>query len=124
MYIYWLRKHVLTEDLDAFALRRDTEHYGQWQPPRLADAEAVDRAASMADRFERQFLRLMRCYRDGRKLSASMTVLGGQVNVAEQQIIAGGEQRIIADGVGGDCDDDEAARGTRGCRDLGRSMLI
>ena len=54
----------------------------------------------MADRFKRQFLRLMRCYRDGRKLSASMTVLGGQVNVAEQQIIAGGEQRIIADGEG------------------------
>jgi hypothetical protein len=40
----------------------------------------------MADRFQRQFLRLMKCYRDGRRLIASMTVLGGQVNVAEQQI--------------------------------------
>jgi hypothetical protein len=38
-----------------------------------------------------QFLRLMKAYRDGRKLIGSMTVLGGQVNVAEQQIVAKGE---------------------------------
>ena len=54
----------------------------------MSEAEAVDRAAQMADRFERQFLRLMKCYRDGRRLIASMTVLGGQVNVAEQQVVA------------------------------------
>ena len=69
--------------------RRDVADRWQWQPPRLDHAAAVDRAALMSDRFQRQFLRLMRCYRDGRKLTASMTVLGGQVNVAEQQIVAG-----------------------------------
>jgi hypothetical protein len=41
----------------------------------------------MQDRFQRQFLRLMKCYRDGRRLIASMTVHGGQVNVAEQQVV-------------------------------------
>ena len=45
------------------------------------------RGVAMQDRFQRQFLRLMKCYRDGRRLIASMTVLGGQVNVAEKQIV-------------------------------------
>ncbi len=45
----------------------------------------------MADRFQRQFLRLMKCYRDGRRLIASMTVVGGQVNVAEQQVNIAGD---------------------------------
>jgi hypothetical protein len=34
----------------------------------------------------------MKCYRDGRRLIASMTVLGGQVNVAEQQVVANGAE--------------------------------
>jgi hypothetical protein len=88
LFLHWTGKHVLTEGLDAQGLRRTTERYGEWEPPRLREAEAVDRAALMADRFQRQFLRLMRCYRDGRKLIGSMTVLGGQVNVAERQIVA------------------------------------
>src|SRR5215213_5871614 len=86
LQLHWLSTHVITEGLDAEGLRRDTETYGQWQPPRLGHVEAVDRAAQMADRFQRQFLRLMKCYRDGRRLGLSMTVLGGQVNVAQQQI--------------------------------------
>jgi hypothetical protein len=87
LQLHWLSTHVITEGLDAEGLRRDTETYGQWQPPRLRHVEAVDRAAQMADRFQRQFLRLMKCFRDGRRLIASMTVLGGQVNVAEQQVV-------------------------------------
>jgi hypothetical protein len=31
----------------------------------------------------------LKCYRDGRKPVASLIVLGGQVNLAEQQFIAG-----------------------------------
>ena len=63
-----------------------------YEPPRLSEAEAVDRAVAMQDRFQRQFLRLMKCYRDGRRLIASMTVLGGQVNVAEQQVVRCGAE--------------------------------
>jgi hypothetical protein len=40
----------------------------------------------MADRSQRQVPRLMKCYRDGRRLTASMTVLEGQVNAVEQQV--------------------------------------
>jgi hypothetical protein len=87
MHLHWLGKHAKTESLDAMRVERDARERGEWQPPRLGEAEAVDRAAQMADRFQRQFLRLMKCYRDGRRLGVSMKVNAAQVNVAEQQVI-------------------------------------
>src|SRR5215212_1430314 len=92
MHLHWVGKHAKTESLDAWRVERDSRERGEWQPPRLGDAEAVDRAAQMADRFQRQFLRLMKCYRDGRRLGVSMTVTGGQVNVAEQQVVTSGAE--------------------------------
>jgi hypothetical protein len=86
MQRHWLQRMVQTESLDT--IRRGRGRRDEYEPPRLSEAEAVDRAVAMQDRFQRQFLRLMKCYRDGRRLIASMTVLGGQVNVAEQQIVA------------------------------------
>jgi hypothetical protein len=90
MQRHWLQRMVQTESLDT--IRRGERAYRDgYAPPRLSEAEAVDRAVAMQDRFQRQFLRLMKCYRDGRRLIASMTVLGGQVNVAERQIVANTE---------------------------------
>lgn len=87
MQARWLRKHARTESLDAAAIERDTRRSGEWQPPRLGEAAAVDRAAVMADRFQRQFLRLMKAYRDQRRLLGTVVVAaGGQLNVAEQQV--------------------------------------
>ena len=80
----WLERMVQTDSRDTI---RRGRHDG-YEPPRMSEAEAVDRAVAMQDRFQRQFLRLMKCYRDGRRLIATMTVLGGQVNVAEKQIVA------------------------------------
>ena len=85
MQRHWLKRMVQTESLDT--MRRDQPARDGYEPPRLSEAEAVDRAVAMQDRFQRQFLRLMKCYRDGRRLIGSMTVLGGQVNVAEQQVV-------------------------------------
>jgi hypothetical protein len=90
LHLRWLGRHSETDSVEAMRVERDVRQRGAWEPPRLSDAEAVDRAALMADRFQRQFLRLMKCYRDGRRLIGSMTVLGGQVNVAEQQVVANG----------------------------------
>ena len=86
MHLRWLGKHAKTESLDAHRVEQDARNRGEWQPPRLGEAEAVDRAAMMADRFQRQFLRLMKTYRDGRKLLSSVTMLDGQLNVAQQQV--------------------------------------
>jgi hypothetical protein len=86
MQRHWLERVVQTETRDT--IRRGRGPHDGFEPPRLSEAEAVDRAVAMQDRFQRQFLRLMKCYRDGRRLGVSMTVMGGQVNVAEQQIVA------------------------------------
>ncbi len=91
MQRHWLQRMVQTESLDT--IRRGERAYRDgYAPPRLSEADAVDRAVAMQDRFQRQFLRLMKCYRDGRRLIGSMTVLGGQVNVAEQQVVANGAE--------------------------------
>ena len=92
LHRHWLHRMVQLDELDEGRLKRSTSGRERYEAPRLSEAEAVDRAAQMADRFQRQFLRLMKCYRDGRRLIASLTVLGGQVNVAEQQIVANGER--------------------------------
>lgn len=92
MHLHWLGRHAVMGSADAIRAERTLRERGEWEPPRLGEAEAVDRAALMADRFQRQFLRLMKCYRDGRRLGVSMTVTGGQVNVAEQQIVLNGTE--------------------------------
>src|SRR5215213_1357660 len=92
MQRHWLTRMVQTESLDTMRRRGRRDGY---EPPRLSEAEAVDRAVAMQDRFQRQFLRLMKCYRDGRRLIASMTVLGGQVNVADQQVVVSGTEESV-----------------------------
>src|SRR5215207_10681988 len=93
LYLRWQDQQTDMNSTEAIRAGRDSRQRDGWEPPRLGEAEAVDRAVQMADRFERQFLRLMKCYRDGRRFIASMTVLGGQVNVSEQQIVANGVPR-------------------------------
>jgi hypothetical protein len=54
-----------------------------WIPPRLGQAEAEEQAAVLADRYQRAFLRLMKAYRDNRRLFSALVVAGGQVNIAD-----------------------------------------
>jgi hypothetical protein len=90
MHLYWLDQHTKKDSLGVIQTERDMRERDTWEPPRLSESEAVERAAQMADRFQRQFLRLMKCYRDGRKLIGSVTMLGGQLNVAEKQVVTTG----------------------------------
>lgn len=57
-----------------------------WLPERLADAESVELAGRMADRYQRMFLRLAKALRDQRRLVGTLVVTGGQVNVGERQV--------------------------------------
>lgn len=89
MHRRWLKQHVAMFETPARAIARDAERRGDWQPERLAEAEATDRAAMMADRFLRSFLRLHKAFRDNRRIFANVTVMdGGQVNVAQEQVVA------------------------------------
>lgn len=72
------------------AQRERYEALEGWLPPRVSDAEAVEQAAVLSDRFQRAFLRLLKAFRDNRRLFASLIVAGGQINIGEQQLnIAG-----------------------------------
>ena len=56
-------------------------------PPRLSDAEAIDQAVMVADRYRRAFLRLLRTLRDIRRVMGTVVMTGGQLNVAERQTV-------------------------------------
>lgn len=57
-----------------------------WLPPRLSDAAAIEQAVLMADRYQRAFLRLLKAYRDNRRMFGALIVAGGQVNIGQQQV--------------------------------------
>ena len=71
-----------------------------WLPPRVAEAEATEQAAAMADRYQRAFLRLMKAFRDNRRLFGALIVAGGQVNVSSgpQQVNVGAPAPTGAEG--------------------------
>ncbi|MDP9365459.1 MAG: hypothetical protein M3Q10_14750 [Chloroflexota bacterium] len=87
MHLRWLHRHAQTDSMESYRLERDERQRGEWLPPRVEDAEAVDRAALMADRFQRQFLRLMKAFRDQRRVFGALIVAGGQVNIGHQQVV-------------------------------------
>lgn len=57
-----------------------------WLPPRQTDAEAIEQAVQLADRYQRAFLRVMKAYRDNRRLFGALIVAGGQVNIGDKQV--------------------------------------
>ncbi|CAA9296837.1 MAG: hypothetical protein AVDCRST_MAG54-4924 [uncultured Actinomycetospora sp.] len=63
------------------------EFYG-WLPPRQSDAEALEQAVLFADRYQRQYLRLLRTFQGMRRVLGTVVMTGGQLNVAEQQVIS------------------------------------
>ncbi len=91
MHRRWLQRMAQTDSLDAIRLERDVRTLGEYHPPRLTDVETVDRAAAMAERFMKSFLRLLKAYRDQRRLFDTLVVAGGQVNIA-----ADGGQQVVA----------------------------
>jgi hypothetical protein len=68
------------------AQRERYEALEGWLPPRQSTAEAIEQAVLLADRYQRAFLRLMKAYRDNRRMFGALIVAGGQVNIGEQQV--------------------------------------
>jgi hypothetical protein len=58
--------------------------------PRVRDAEAVELAAAMVERFHRLYLRALKALQDRRRAGLPVVIrCAGQVNVAAQQINVG-----------------------------------
>lgn len=65
--------------------RKGEWRYGEWVPPRVSTAEAVQEAMNMADRWNRMFVRTLRQLRDLRRYPV-VVQNAGQVNVGHQQV--------------------------------------
>jgi hypothetical protein len=89
-YEHWLE--VLTGRTTLQALH-ESEEEGYFTPPRIADAEAIEQAAAMVDRFHRIMMRTVRQLHNLRRHPPVVMVQNAnQVNVGQQQVnsVAGG----------------------------------
>jgi hypothetical protein len=66
-FMYWTQKLAVRTALQSVDGKRLKQDENLWVGPRLTDAEAMEQAAEMADRFNRMFLRTLRALRDLRR---------------------------------------------------------
>jgi hypothetical protein len=86
-YLQWLQTLTVYTALSNVGGDRLQREEGKWQAPRQTDADAIDQAAEMMDRFNRICLRTLRALRDLRRYSGPVFVQNaGQVNVGGQQV--------------------------------------
>jgi hypothetical protein len=86
-YLVWLEHLTIRTNLESITNDRRHREEGKWGPPRVSDAEALEQAAAMMDRFNKLFLRTLRALCDLRRLAKPLIVQkGGQMNVAQQQV--------------------------------------
>lgn len=106
--LHWQQEAIRREDYEVFqgdaAIRQERRdmtarqkerqrmEYG-YLPPRQAQAEAIQEACLMSERYERAFLRLVREFRNLRRTFNSLIVAGGTVNIAD-----GGPQQVNVNG--------------------------
>jgi hypothetical protein len=88
----WHGERDMRRALDRMSPREREQHQDRegWLPARLTDSEAIEQAVMIADRYQRSFLRLVKAFRDNRRLFTSLVVAGGQVNIGEQQVNVAG----------------------------------
>jgi hypothetical protein len=77
-----LTAYTSVADLGRPGRRADVRH----EPPRLTDAEAMEQAAAMVERFQRLFLKALAALQALRRQPSVVVRHARQVNVAEQQI--------------------------------------
>jgi hypothetical protein len=78
-----------TRDLEGMRDRNNEQFLrdGSWLRPRLSDAECVEQAMTMVERWNKMALRVLRAMRDLRRYAPPVIVNnGGQINVAHQQV--------------------------------------
>jgi hypothetical protein len=86
-FLHWLRLMTVRTNLESCTTDRRFKEEGRWAPPRQSDADALDQAAGMMDRYNRIFLRTLRALCDMRRHGGPVIVQkGGQMNVAQQQL--------------------------------------
>jgi hypothetical protein len=99
-YLDWLETFAYRTTLKCVGQKKLDEE-APWVPPRVSEADAVEQAAAMMDRFNKIFLRSLRALRDLRRYSRPVIVQNaGQVNVGGQHLnVAGPVNANEGDGV-------------------------
>jgi hypothetical protein len=69
----------------AVGSRVTRQRQGVADPPRMTDAEAMEQAAAMVERFQRQFLRALAAFHAQRRRTPVVVRRAGQVNLAHNQ---------------------------------------
>jgi hypothetical protein len=79
--LYWM--DIFTLRCASNSVKRDE---GRWQAVTVEDAEAMEQAAAMVERFHAMFLRTLKALRDLRRTPGVVVQSAGQVNVGQQQV--------------------------------------
>ena len=84
-YETWLERLTMRTQMQRLPDRK-REDEGYWSPPRVSDADAVEQAGAMVDRFHKIMTRTMRTLHELRRRAPVVVVQNAsQVNVAQQQ---------------------------------------
>jgi hypothetical protein len=85
-HLFWLETLTCRSTLESLSEKKLGEE-ARWTPPRVSDADAIEQAAAMMDRFNKVFLRSLRALQDLRRYKRPVIVQNvGQVNVGGQQV--------------------------------------
>jgi hypothetical protein len=89
---YWMGMLTRRSSLEGVRELAGLKNGKGWETSHVTEAQAVEQAAAMVDRFNRIFLRTLRALRDLRRGPQPVLVQNaGQVNVGQQQVnVAGG----------------------------------
>lgn len=84
---YWTRRLACWLSTNAASEQRHLKEFEGWRKPSITEAEAIEQAAGMVDRFNRIFLRTARTLRELRRTAPPLIVQNaGQVKVGQQQV--------------------------------------
>jgi hypothetical protein len=89
LYLYWTQVSFWRANETVDSMKRDLARFEDrgWKSPYQGEADAIEQAHTMADRYNRMFLRVLRQMRDLRRYAPAVIVNnGGQVNLANQQV--------------------------------------
>jgi len=85
-FLFWMQQLIVYSGSEPHNNKESIEDRGCWRPPRVTDAQAMEQAGAMADRFHKMSVRTLRALTDLRRRAAPVMIRAGQVNVAQQQV--------------------------------------
>ena len=93
-YLQWLRRLSVMAEREGRNIEYGVKERGYWRLPHFGEAQAVEQAGIMADRFNRLFLRTLRALRDLRRYAPNVVIASaGQVNIGEKQVNVMGDRQ-------------------------------